>query len=248
MARARKQKRGNTKRAPKRAGGNNRQATDTELCPERAKYIAQSLQYQMLNGRHPREAVLPADLTERNAPVVAEQLTLLAWDLPYDTVEFGKCYMTCCALQDCGLPDVVSSVLRRVLKFHADIRNDAATLIGLVMDARSPVASFIVGSDDQDALCVAILRLFMQFEGADESIVVGRLTEMGMAGKLKMALCWSLAEYLVTVQPGRYEYFFDVADSEEEQNTKAFQEARRREAIEEEAKRLCVRVQNRMLI
>ena len=203
MARARKQKRGNTKRAPKRAGGEVRQSTDTELCPRRAMYIAQSLQYQIVNEQHPQEALPPADLTERNAPVVARQLTLLAWDLPHDTAEFGKCVMTCCVLKDRGLPDVVSSVLQRVLKSHSDIGHDAVVLIGLVMDACSPITGFAVGRDDKGALLEAIACLFMEFEGADETIVVGRLAQMDMDSEVKSTLCWSLAAYLVTVQPDR---------------------------------------------
>ena len=76
MARARKQKRGNTKRAPKRAGGEVRQSTDTELCPRRAMYIARSLQYQIVNEQHPQEALPPADLTESGGP--QQQVTQVA--------------------------------------------------------------------------------------------------------------------------------------------------------------------------
>ena len=64
-----------------------------------------------------------------------------------------------------------------------------------------------------------VAHQFMQFKGADETIVVRRLAKMDMDSDIKLKLCWSLAAYLVTVNPGRYEYFFDVATS----NTQAME-------------------------
>ena len=71
-----------------------------------------------------------------------------------------------------------------------DVTADAVTLIGCIMDARSPVASFIIDRDCKDAMFATICRHFMQFKGADETIVVGRLAEMDMDSDLKLQLCF----------------------------------------------------------